>query len=164
MQQQTQRKFFPQEEIAMGHREELLSTLSSTGLPYLFMLLSSLYQSTSANICSFPICKCMLNKAIYFSWSQGSPSINLSLIVCSGCNYPCRSQRPTFKLETKFLWTNNKDTSKLPDCFARQSVLQMVSPYMFLYTARTDERSSESKVTPASNSLGFSLPTPCSLV
>ena len=50
MQQQTQRKFFPQEEIAMGHREELLSTLSSTGLPYLFMLLSSLYQSTSANI------------------------------------------------------------------------------------------------------------------
>lgn len=34
MQQQTQRKFFPQEEIAMGHREELLSTLSSTGLPY----------------------------------------------------------------------------------------------------------------------------------
>ena len=103
MQQQTQRKFFPQEEIAMGHREELLSTLSSTGLPYLFMLLSSLYQSTSANICSFPICKCMLNKAIYFSRSQGSPSINLSLIVCSGCNYPCRSQRPTFKLETKFL-------------------------------------------------------------
>lgn len=88
---------------------------TSTGLPYLFMLLSSLYQSTSANICcSFPI---------YFSWSQGSPSIDLSLIVCSGCNYPCRSQRPTFKLETKFLWTNN-DTSKLPDCFARQSYLK----------------------------------------
>ena len=104
MQQQTQRKFFPQEEIAMGHREELLSTLSSTGLPYLFMFLSSLYQSTSANICcSFPICKCVLNKAIYSSWSQGGPSINLSLIVFSGCNYPCRSQRPTFKLETKFL-------------------------------------------------------------
>jgi len=40
----------------------------------------------------------------------------------------------------------------------------MVSPYMFLHRARTDERSSESKVTPASNFLGFSLPTPRSLV
>ena len=136
MQQQTQRKFFPQEEIAMGHREELLSTLSSTGLPYLFMLLSSLYQSTSANICClFPICKCMLNKAIYSSWSQGSPSINLSLIVCSGCNCPCISQRPTFKLETKFLWTNNNDTSKLPDCSARQSYLKR-----FLHTCSCTEQ------------------------
>ena len=84
--------------------------------------------------CLFPICKCMLNKAIYFSWSQGSPSINLSLIVCSGCNYPCRSQRPTFKLETKFLWTNNNDTSMLPDCFARQSYLKR-----FLHTCSCTE-------------------------
>lgn len=148
----------------MGHREELLSALSSTGLPYLLTLLSSLYQSTSANICcSFPICKCMLNKAIYFSWSQGSPSINLSLIVCSGCNYPCRSQRPTFKLETKFL---GLIIMILPSC---RTVLQDNHTsngfsIMFLYTQRTDERSSESKVTPASNSLAFSLPTPCSLV
>jgi len=100
------------------HKNALLRI--STGLPYYLSVILNIpvYNCKHMLVTSTSNVYCVLQKAIYFAWSQHWMRTDQALIISPWCNDPCRPKWPTFILWAKFFRTNN-DASKSSHSFCK---------------------------------------------